>query len=241
VHETAKSGEARAFWNSRALTATGLSRLTRKPGEPQNSFGRTLGIDAALGAELRQLARRHNVSVKAVLLNAYLELIARTSAVAAPTVGVVSNGRSTRLSDPLNALGLFWVLLPFGMQEGRTAPGERLKRIQEQLAAIETHALYPLQSIEERFGPGELFFATFNFVHFHNAAQLRSDAAATLLAEAGHDKFHYPLNYLFSMGAPDGGIAVHVEYDNTYFSDSTIEGMNAELVTILTGHCKDAP
>jgi non-ribosomal peptide synthetase component F len=176
-----------------------------------------------------------------VLLNAYLELIAWKTAVAAPTVGVVSNGRSTRLSDPLNALGLFWVLLPFGMQEGRTEPGERLKRIQEQLAAIEAHALYPLQRIEERFGPGELFFATFNFVHFHNAAQLRSDAAATLLAEAGHDKFHYPLNHLFSMGAPDGGIAVHVEYDNTYFSDSTIEGMNAELVTILTGHCKDAP
>jgi hypothetical protein len=178
--------------------------------------------------------------VKAVLLNAYLELIAWKSAAAAPTVGVVSNGRSTRLSDPLNALGLFWVLLPVGMQEERADLGVSLRGIQEQLVAIEAHALYPLQKIEERFGPGELFFATFNFVNFHNAAQARGAAAAVLRAEAGHDKFHYPLNYLFSMGGSDGTIAVHVEYDNNYFSDSAIAGMNAELENILTRHCRDA-
>ena len=240
VHETTRSEEARAFWNSRRLNATGLSRLTRGATESQNSFGSTFAIDAALGSELRQVARRHNVSVKAVLLNAYLELIAWKIGAAAPTVGVVSNGRSTRLSDPLNALGLYWVLLPLGMDAGCTDRGASLKNIQEQLAAIETHALYPLQKIEERFGPGELFFATFNFVNFHNAAQARNEAGAALLTEGGHDKFHYPLNYLFSMGTSDGVIAVHVEYDNTYFPDSAIAGMNAELVDILTRHCKDA-
>ncbi|HEY6925488.1 MAG TPA: amino acid adenylation domain-containing protein, partial [Steroidobacteraceae bacterium] len=241
VEETQRSQTARSFWDARRLNATGMSCLRRQqPVEAQNSFGRLFAIDRALGKALGQLARAHNVSVKAVLLHAYLELIGRHCGTAAPTVGVVTNGRSARLSDPLNALGLYWTLLPFGTEPGSEDLGPTLKGIQDELTASENHALYPLPMIEERFGPGELFFATFNFVHFHNAAQARGQASLTLLSEAGHDKFHYPLNYLFSMNATDGGIGVHVEYDNVYFPDACIVEMNAALIEILSGLARGA-
>lgn len=178
-------------------------------------------------------------SLKAVLLNAYLELIGSQIGDPTATVGVVTNGRSARLSDPLRGLGLFWTLLPFGRQKDHSLVDDQLRDIQEQLSVNESHALYPLQQIERDRGEGELFFATFNFVNFHNAAKIQPDNGLRFIADGGHDKFHYPLNYVFAVASNDGELAVHAEYDNAYFSNLTIEVMNATLLDILARYCAE--
>src|SRR5439155_26204471 len=73
----------------------------------------TAAIPGELLASLDDLARTLKVSTKAVFLAAYVDLVARETGASPVTVGVVSNGRSARLSNPLQAIGLFWNIVPF--------------------------------------------------------------------------------------------------------------------------------
>jgi len=105
------------------------------------------------------------------------------------------------------------------------------------LALNETHALYPLPEIERAQGGKPLFFATFNYVDFQNTDLAEIDDDPRFIADAGHDKFHYPLNYIFAPSAADGSLSVHVHYDNVYFNNLTIDDMNARLGAILERYC----
>ena len=84
------------------------------------------------------------------------------------SVGVLSNGRIERLSDPFGALGLFWNIVPF-CQLITEDKGVQIKNVQQSLIDIEPYVMYPLLQILSDQKKTELFFATFNFVHFHNA------------------------------------------------------------------------
>ncbi|MBL8300772.1 MAG: amino acid adenylation domain-containing protein, partial [Rhodanobacteraceae bacterium] len=230
--ESAASVEARAYWSQRRFTPTGAELLTRGVREVQNAFGRQIMLDGATGTRLRALAQRHQVSLKAVLLSAYLELVATRIGASATTVGVVTNGRSDRLSDPLGGLGLYWTMLPVGIDNASDALDIRLRALQQQLAFNETHALFPLAEIEREQGGNSLFFATFNFVDFQ-ATGVSEYEDPRFIADAGHDKFHYPLNYLFAPSATDGSLSIHVHYDNAYFDNLTIADMSETLQKTL--------
>jgi len=62
--------------------------------------------------KLQTCARAQQLSLKTLLIFAWQRVLSRLTEQAQITVDVVTNGRSGRLSDPLNAVGLFWNLLP---------------------------------------------------------------------------------------------------------------------------------
>jgi amino acid adenylation domain-containing protein len=230
--EMADAADARQFWASQQLIATGRACLTRRVGESPNRDGKNFIIEPELTQQLMALSRRLEVSLKAVLLSAYVELIAREFSIAAPTVGVVTNGRSDRLSDPLHALGLFWNFVPF-CQPTSVGGVESIRPTQLSLLSIEPFAAYPLTQIEASRGVGELFFATFNFMNFHNATWMSAVTDLALLEVRGHDKFHFPLNCSFALVRGPGVIAVQVHYDAEYLRDSGIDRLAATLVEVL--------
>jgi amino acid adenylation domain-containing protein len=217
--EVIKSQEARDFW---ADHLTQRHRFNLKPEapataeEPNTKIIRP--IDAELAASLLKLANSLSISLKTICLSAYLDLIGTITRQHIVTVGVISNGRSERLSDPFKAYGLFWNVAPFCCRVDFEDKVAQLKEVQRLLIDIEQFATYPLPQILEDQQESELFFATLNFLHFHNAPTLAADTGIKILRSSGHDKFHFPLNYVVSLDPVDAGMTLRVEFDRRYFN-----------------------
>ncbi|MEG4395135.1 amino acid adenylation domain-containing protein [Microcoleus sp. BROC3] len=175
-------------------------------------------------ADLRELCRKLRVSPKALFLSTYLDLIGTVMKSNRVCVGVVSNGRTERLSDPFGALGLFWNIVPF-CQPTQEDKGVQIKNVQQSLIDIESYVRYPLLEILAGQQKPELFFATFNFVNFHNAKNIKADTGLKVKARKFHDKFNFPLNYAVSMEPSSGNVNLSVEYDKMYFSGQEIRSM----------------
>lgn len=145
------------------------------------------------------------------------------------SVGVISNGRTERSSDPFGALGLFWNIVPFcqSITENKVV---QIKNVQQSLIDIEPYVRYQLLQIlsDQQLKPNaeaELFFATFNFVHFHNAKNISDHTGLKIHRRRFHDKFNFPLNYAVSMESFSENASIHVEYERMYFNSQDIRLM----------------
>ena len=231
------SPATQAFWGAQTIVTCGKSLLgSANELAPVSDSGRTILVPCELYEELCVAARRRKISLKALFLSAYLDLISDEVAGEALTVGVVSNGRSERLSDPLGALGLFWTFVPFCMTHWTSSDAARSARVQSLLAQIESHAAYPLNRIVPGIAADEIFFATFNFVDFRSGVPLDARDGIALMGRGGLDRFHFPLNYLFSVDRIRRTVVVHVEFDSRYVSAARVDSMNNKLLTVLRTH-----
>lgn len=237
--EILASGEAENFWNAHLLKASHkpLRKITPPPGASTVENRLRSSMEETLAADLHSLSRKMKVSLKAVFLSAYCDLVASIGDSEVVTVGVVSNGRSERLSDPLKALGLFWNIVPFCCEPDRTDKLAQLKDVQRLLIEIESFARYPLPQILANQKRSELFFATLNFLHFHNAGQLALDSAGVRLLDAdSHDKFHFPLNYIVSVNPFNSRISLDVEFDRLYFSIESVKAYGENYLEFLRSY-----
>jgi hypothetical protein len=175
-------------------------------------------------SDIQKLGRKLRVSPKAIFLSTYLDLIGTLMKETTLCVGIVSNGRTERLSDPFGALGLFWNMVPF-CQQTSSDKGVQIKNVQQSLIDMEPYVRYPLLQILADQQETELFFATFNFVHFHNAKNRLAHTGLKVHGRRFHDKFNFPLNYAVSMSPFEGSATLHVEYDQTYFSRQEVRSM----------------
>ncbi|MBD2525708.1 non-ribosomal peptide synthetase [Nostoc sp. FACHB-133] len=192
--------------------------------EQVESVTEEYNFDPEVIADLRDLCRKLGVSPKALFLSTYLDLISNVMKSNSVCVGVISNGRTERLSDPFGALGLFWNIAPLCQQviEDKEV---QIKNVQQSLIDIEPYIRYPLLQILADQHKPELFFATFNFVNFHNAKNINAETGLKVKARRSHDKFNFPLNYAVSMSPIEGNATLRVEYDKTYFSRQEIHSM----------------
>ncbi|MET0623200.1 MAG: condensation domain-containing protein, partial [Pyrinomonadaceae bacterium] len=175
-----------------------------------------------------------------VYASACLELVARVQGRETATVGVVSNGRSERLTEPLKSLGLFWNIVPVCAPAGARDRLALLARVQRLLLDIEPYAAYPLAQILKDQGKPELFFATLNFLHFHNAKQGFDLPGVRQLSGGGHDKFHFPLNYAVSLNPLGGRVTLKAQYDEAYFTAGQAREMMEDYIAILDGLARAA-
>lgn len=79
----------------------------------------------------------------------------------------------------------------------------------------------------------ELFFATFNFVNFHNDKNNSEHPGLKVHRRRLHDKFNFPLNYAVSMESVSVNASIYVEYDQMYFSSQDIGSMLQNYLEIL--------
>jgi amino acid adenylation domain-containing protein/non-ribosomal peptide synthase protein (TIGR01720 family) len=197
-------------------------------------------FDSEIIADLRELCRKLRVSPKALFLSTYLDLIGTVMKLNRVCVGVVSNGRTEKLSDPFCALGLFWNIVPF-CQPNREDKEVQIKNVQQSLIDIEPYVRYPLLEILSDQQKPELFFATFNFVNFHNAKNLKADTGLKVKASRSHDKFNFPLNYAVSMEPSSGNVSLSVEYDKMYFSRQEIRSMIENYIEMVKACLQMSP
>jgi amino acid adenylation domain-containing protein/non-ribosomal peptide synthase protein (TIGR01720 family) len=183
-------------------------------------------------ADVRELCRKLRVSPKALFLSTYLDLIGTVINENKVCVGIISNGRTERLSDPFGALGLFWNIVPF-CQPTREDKEVQIKNVQQSLIDIEPYVRYPLLEILSYQQKPELFFATFNFVNFHNAKNINADTGFKVNARRSYDKFNFPLNYAVSMSPVEENVSLSVEYDKLYFRSQEIPAMIHNYIEIL--------
>jgi non-ribosomal peptide synthetase component F len=203
---------------------------------PLKAIDRQKAIEDNFSAEiildLRECCRELKVSPKAIFLSAYIDLISAFMKENQVSVGVISNGRTEKLSDPFGALGLFWNIVPF-CQTITEDKDLQIKNVQETLIDIEPCVTYPLLEILSDQKTTELFFATFNFVNFHNSKTIDKHTGLKIQKKMIHDKFNFPLNFAISMESLSGNVSIHVEYDRTYFTGKDIESMLQNYIKIL--------
>jgi amino acid adenylation domain-containing protein len=220
--EILASDEARTFWRDRMRHVSSPWPTPRggTGGSPREC--RLAGeATPELTVALREMASREGVALKALYLSACLDVVATLSGGEDACAGVVWNGRSERLSDPLTALGLFWNLVP--VARPATASGGAAGRalaVHQDLLQADRFGRFPLAEIMADCGGREPFFSTFNFLQFRNwsgRAAVRG-AGARVEPVYGLDRLHLPFNLAVSLPPRGEGATLRVEYDDRFFS-----------------------
>lgn len=237
--EIIQDAAARNFWKEHLRQQrAGSRRPQARATGPTHATNYVHRLTSALAGQLNQAARASSVSLKAIFLSVYLEVIGAEVGEDVITVGVIANGRSERLSDPLQALGLFWNIIPFTCSLSGGDLSAQIRKVQDLLISTEQYARFPLaQMLEDQQQP-ELFFATFNFLHFHNVRSISAASGLRLLGFRGHDKFHFPLNYIVSVDPFDGGIGFRVEFDQLYFDEDSVRRLTNRYVELLQSYAE---
>lgn len=231
--QAAMSSAAAAFWRERWRRLPDALGAATAPHDGGPLFAnREAELHEGLVVGLVQAARRLGLSPKATCLAAFLTALKQQDG-AAPCVGVVTNGRSVRLTDPIGATGLFWNITPFGPLDRSDA-----RVVQVELEAMAPFETYPLAAIVQAAGRDELFDTCFNFIQMHHA---RSGFGG--LEQTGFevlDRFHYGLTLFvdYEAGAAPPRCGLRLEYRRDRCKDERAErilgGFTAALAQILT-------
>ncbi len=165
---------------------------------------------------VQETARRDGVTMKAAFLAALVQGLRETGLLSTPQLGVVVNGRSERLTDPLRATGLFWNIVPVLVGPVDPSPATMQKR----LDIVEALGVFPFSAVSRAFrdNPG---FPTFNFVNFHN---VRSHETVVLREGSVHDRFHFPMNIFVAINGQGVDTSGHwrVEFDTGLYDEDSV-------------------
>lgn len=177
-------------------------------------------------------ARNRNAPVRALFLAAFARALGKCIGTQRPTIDVVCNGRSPQLSDPLGAVGLFWNLLPITLDIEQPADALLADTFQRLLRA-EAAGVVPESVLQERSVTGELTYAAYNFVQFHNEDGFASVGNASVATEYARDRFHHAIKLTASMARDGGRVQFALEFDPGYLVPSEIETVRDEFWSAL--------
>lgn len=231
--EITSSTEAADFWRRHLNEHQQHTLSQRITANAEVEPGHVEELNPDVLMRLKRISTTQQVSLKSIFLTAYLESISGVTGGKQVTVGVVSNGRSERLSEPLKALGLFWNIIPFSCSLTEPDFSARVRRVQRLLIDTELFGRYPLPQILKDRQVDELFWATFNFINFPAYGGDTVDPGLRLLSERAHDKFHFPLNYVVSVDPATESTRLRVEYDPAYFDHEQIRALTRHYIDLL--------
>jgi amino acid adenylation domain-containing protein len=172
-------------------------------------------IDPDLTAQACKLARNQGIQAKALFLAAMCDAIGRVMQTHNVLIGVVVNGRMPQLSDPLNAMGLFWNIQPFAASN-LSACLDMAMTVHRQLIAQEPFALYPLAAILDHHCAGREFMFSFNYTHFPAQAL----DGIRLHDWDGIDRFHYPVNFGLHLDSETQRHLLIITFDPACFNNA---------------------
>jgi aryl carrier-like protein len=243
---------AREFvaWERRKLVADGAA--TRQywaehlAGAPVRASGERSGAHPAWHAPvmlaltppelaaLEQVARDLRITVKALLMRAFLDVFAPVPDGGTPgdrIVGVVANRRSDELTDPWSAMGLFWNIVPFRFALTGNPRSDALA-VHSQLLEAEAHVWYPPRDPAAELRRTEPYQVLFNFINLHN---LRTNEGSSLEFRSlrAYDRYHLPLNSLFAVTPGTRGLSLRLEFDPRWYDAADVAARGEQLMTEL--------
>ncbi|MDB5133382.1 MAG: pfaBC [Mucilaginibacter sp.] len=183
-------------------------------------------LDAGLASAVNDVAKENKVPLKTIFLAAFARLLATDAGAAA--IDVVTNRRSTALSDPLGALGLLWVLKSV-ILEPMDSDAKYLRHTRLQLSAING---------DESNSVVANVPAAFNYINFEGANILEDSPNVKFLETGGMDRFHHPLHLLVGKNPFTGEFSLVLNYDTRLYRASEMEQLMGQYFLTLTNLCK---
>lgn len=191
--DAVESTTSEEFWSKAICDAelSELPKLSRNDSEEGYKSER-VDINSSLTADVRDLALGLGVSIKSVLLSAFLRVVGLHSSTWDVTVGLATGGRP-EIDGAERLLGMFVNLVPVRAEFGPNDSWATLIRSAHEFEkALMPHRRYPYARIQRLNGDKSLFECVFNFLHLENYKAL---------AEAGLEPNQCEL--LFKAERPD--------------------------------------
>jgi PfaB family protein len=183
-------------------------------------------LNARLASAVNDAAKENKVPLKTIFLAAFARLLATDAGGAA--IDVVTNRRSTALSDPLGTLGLLWALKPV-ILEPVDGDQKYLQHTHLQLSAING---------DESTSVVANVPAAFNYINFEGANILADSPNVKFLETGGMDRFHHPLHLLVGKNPFTGEFSLVLNYDTRLYRTSETEQLMEQYLLILTNLCR---
>jgi aryl carrier-like protein len=228
-----RSPQAAAFWKNYLGAVQSPNLAAReadgRQGPDDASFNQL--IEAAEADALVRVAREHAISVQALVLSAWLQTL-RGSGNECVVAGVISNGRSEYLSDPLSAVGLFWNIIPVVSREPLPLL-EHAAAVQKDLIEIEPYSAYPLQQLLDDRAGQQIFSSVFRYLNFWNTSDVPEHSGLRFLDVTGLDRYPFPLTCTAVINSVDKGGLIHVQYDPAVVSDNDAQRALEQYASLL--------
>ncbi|WP_073527065.1 non-ribosomal peptide synthetase [Pseudomonas fluorescens] len=239
--------EARQWWQQ---NLQGFERATPIPSDRPflrehagGSGGMVVGdcytrLDARDGAQLRELAQAHQLTVNTFAQAAWALVLRRLSGDRDVLFGVTVAGRPVDMPEMQRTVGLFINSIALRVKlpdDGQTCSVRQwLSALLDSNMQLREYEYLPLVTIQEHseLPKGQPLFDSL-FV-FENAPVEVSvlDRAQSLNAtsDSGRTHTNFPLT---AVCYPGDDLGLHLSYDQRYFDESTVQGMLAEFKRLL--------
>jgi len=136
--------------------------------------------------------------------------------------GVISNGRSEYLADPLSAVGLFWNVAPV-VSRGKLPLLQQAEAVQKDLIDIQPYASYPLTKLIADNAGEELFYSAFRYLNFWNSKQVPEQSGLRFLGAYVVDR--YPFALTCTAGVGPSGRYIQLEYNPKSISPEFVRSL----------------
>jgi aryl carrier-like protein len=228
------SEKAREFWRGYLQGAGPASLSCATPPVPvEGEPGTAVHVlEPAAVEALSQVSRSSAVSMQALVLGAWCESLRILTGCELVIVGVLMNGRSEFLSDPLSAVGLFWNIAPVVSRVSQP-PLQQAAAVHKDLIEIQPYSAYPLPQLLEDHGGNDLFFCSFRYLNFWNLQQLPAESGLQLLGLRAFDRFSFPLACTASFNPVGGDAVLRLEYDTEVFAAGAVRSALDRFVSLL--------
>ena len=224
-HVVASSMSAKKFWQSQINDMRYFTLKEKFIGAQLgvNSITKSLLLPKSTVDRMTKLSQLLNVSLKAILLSVYADLLSNLHQVNYIATGVVTNGRNEQLSEPFKTIGLFWSLMPFS-HEIISNKKLQIESIQEQLNQMEIYANYPINNIMDTNTDKPIFSSTFNYVNFHNYSQNKHNNLDFDVIKY-HDRYNSFLNTALILNSQTNVIKIEITADTNCFDSDRLDNM----------------
>jgi len=231
-HAIGRSEQAAQFWSSylSGVQFPPLPGFVLPASDEANDPKIVSVLEPEQNVALERIVREHAVSAQALLLAAWLEVLRRWSGDSVVTTGVISNGRSEYLADPLSSVGLFWNVVPV-VSRKELPVLQQAEVVQKDLIAVQPYASYPLLKLMAGNGGEELFYSAFRYLNFWNSKQIPKESG--LRHQGSYIVDRYPFALTCTAGVIPSGRYLQLEYNPKAVSLGSAENLLNSYKTLL--------
>nr|WP_168509945.1 non-ribosomal peptide synthetase [Streptomyces sp. S1D4-11]QIY97413.1 amino acid adenylation domain-containing protein [Streptomyces sp. S1D4-11] len=199
------------------------------------------GLSPEASAELHAFARRHRLTVNAVVQGAWALLLSRYAGERDVVFGATVAGRPAELAGADSIVGMLINTLPVRVEVDGTAPvAEWLAGVQRAQVEARQYDYVPLpgiQSWSEVEGGANLFDSLLVFENYPRDDRSAAEHGLRLHDLVGGEATNYPLNLI--VYATDR-LEYTLAYDADLFDTATVERLAGHLDALLDGIAADA-
>jgi amino acid adenylation domain-containing protein len=207
------------FWRTQTSAAAPLVAPDRSGTPATRQVHREL--PGRIG-ELRALATRVGVPVKALLCAVHLRVLSWLTGAEDVVTSMVTNCRPEG-PDADRVLGLFLNQLPLRADLAGQSWAGLARSLHEREQQMLAHRWYPGALIQRDFGPRPMFDSGFNFTDYHTTRQLVRDGSVQFASAEELERTHYALSSNYTVDVRTGELRLLLEYDQAALSQPVAE------------------